>query len=154
MWETPIFDRIQADADYARANRGDPNHYKGAFNYTDMRRITNNMHYIADLTDIDISVRANWQPLEKPSAAEVQVLLDDLSHLRNSLSGHLTWDEFEADFTDWNDLESRETIWDDIEFIPELEVPAVPERPIYHYEKINSIEKLIYALEKISRGGD
>lgn len=55
-WETPIFDRTQADIDFARQkirewkSSGDRNttNLKGCFNVSDINRIENNIQFLSD----------------------------------------------------------------------------------------------------------
>ena len=50
-WQEPVFDRTQADVDYAKqqlANRVNYTYLKGCFNVTDVSRIENNTKFLAD----------------------------------------------------------------------------------------------------------
>jgi hypothetical protein len=50
-WKAPVFDRTQADVDYAKqqlAKKLNTTEYKGCFNITDINRIENNTRYLAD----------------------------------------------------------------------------------------------------------
>ena len=50
-WQTPIFDRTQADVEYAKQQLALGNNnveYKGCFNATDINRIENNIQYLSD----------------------------------------------------------------------------------------------------------
>ena len=51
-WTTPVYDRTQADVDYAKyqlAQKINNIEYKGCFNATDMSRIENNIQYLSDI---------------------------------------------------------------------------------------------------------
>ena len=120
QWLAPIFDRTQQDVEYARLNRNDSAHHKGAFSYEDMNRITGNMKYLASYAHVVVSSSDAWAPLEKPNVSNIQTLLSDLQTLRNATLG-----------------EGR----------------AIPPRPIYQYEKINQIERLLYDIRSRLMGG-
>ena len=117
-WIEPVFDRTIADVNYARENRNDPQHLKGAINYSDWNRITGNVHYLADLLtehgyNIVAACKTIWAPGEVPPAAEIQKI--------------------------HNDLDSIETGYNKL-----MHSPPNPDAPWNQYQKINDVEQILF----------
>ena len=67
---TPITNRTQADVDYAKTHQNDlVNKNKGAWNYTDLNRICNNLKYATEymyeqgflLTPYSLQMKLDWK---------------------------------------------------------------------------------------------
>lgn len=118
IWIDPIFDRTQADVDFARAHKNDDEQYKGAQGYIHWARLTNNIYYVADkLTSRGFAVTAtcknDWDIYTIPTQSDIEGIKNDMLKIREVFSGATG-------------------------------VPNVPYLPYTHYEKINDMEKILY----------
>lgn len=123
-WIDPIFDRTLADVEYARSHKNDPEQHKGAQGYTHWARLTGNIYYLADvLTSKGFSIKATSKN---------------------------DWDIFtiptQSDF---------EGIRNDIVKIREMfsnvtDIPEIPDLIYLHYEKINTLEKILFYLYELA----
>lgn len=85
----PVFDRTEFDVSYAITHRNDPEHLKGAQNYTDWNRLTQNIHYLADLLSsfgysAIITCKNDWQKRDMPTMSEVANIRNNLEKLRKA----------------------------------------------------------------------
>lgn len=88
-WVEPIFDRTQADVDYAKqqlANGINNIEYKGCFNVSDGNRIENNTRYIADtLNDLyypnNIVTKSNWTKTSYIYFAHIERIINNIEAL-------------------------------------------------------------------------
>jgi len=118
MWIDPIYNRTQTDVDYARENRNNPEHLKGAQNYSDWQRLTDNMYYLADVLNeygysIEITCKNEWDIYDIPSETEIENIKSNLNLLK------------------------------EVFFIFST-TPITPEMPFTHYEKINALERILF----------
>ena len=121
-WISPVYDRTQADVDYAMAQlkigKSDKE-YKGCFTVTDINRIENNCRYISDRLNVlaysnTIETRT-WDISDIPNVTDIARLINNVAIL--------------------------------IEAFPLSEdAPALPET-LLHYEQVNALEKNIYLLK-------
>ena len=87
-WVTPVYDRTQADVDYARqqlAQKINTMDYKGCFNTTDINRIEDNARYLADLL---ISLyyfnnvsTSNWDRESIPYQEHIDRIINNISEM-------------------------------------------------------------------------
>ena len=87
-WTTPIYDRTQADVDYARqqiAQQINTGEYKGCFNYTDINRIENNTRYLSDtlfaLSYFNALTTTTWTASGTPSQNHVDRIINNINVL-------------------------------------------------------------------------
>lgn len=131
MWIQPIFDRTQIDVDYAKKNRNNSEHLKGAQNYSDWERLTGNMYYLADNLNkqgyfVQIICRNIWN---KPAPSNPKI----------------------EDIPTYNEIKQ---IKDDIDklrlaYYTMNSTPLTPDLPLNHFEKINDMEKILFDINKI-----
>jgi hypothetical protein len=120
MWLNPIFDRTQADVDFAHINRDHPDALKGMRGQSDLDRISNNMRYARELLLAngyyapEITSRNDWEETgDFARESDIQKFRSDLIELRNAGA-----------------------YWQDTPYVPEL--------PWLHFEKLNDVERIIY----------
>jgi len=161
MFISPIFDRTQADIDFARENRNDAVLHKGAWNYTDRNRLVNNMHHIADI----LNIRGHSIVLKSRNFAEYTVYeWNNESQTAQAINERMrTSDTYYHDFSRsrWNlgDVPFRHEIdymkqdMDVLCHAIRIEhaeyTMIVPELPYSHYEKINDLERITALLNEI-----
>lgn len=103
-WKTAIFDRTQADVDYARQNRNSTAPLKGAMNAEDWNRIGGNIHFLAQtFLGTTPASKTNWQaPADIPREQDIAQLQTDLETLRRRYTvlvaetPPLPWTHFET----------------------------------------------------------
>ena len=122
-WINPIFDRTQTDVDYARANRNSPLPLKGARNYTDLNRITGNIHYLSETLwsygyTVPVTCKREWVLGEVVPHNELDKIRADLNSLKDNYGLMTT-------------------------------TPATPDLPYTHFRKLNDIEKIIFDVATI-----
>lgn len=87
-WVQPVYDRTQADVDYARQrllNKINDVYYKGCFNSRDISRIENNTKYLSDLLIQlyyfnDISIKT-WYEYIFPNIPDINRIIDNINIL-------------------------------------------------------------------------
>ena len=118
-WVKPVYDRTQADVDFANANRDSLTPLRGARNASDLLRITGNIAEIIQiLTDLGYVVptqksKLAWSIGEVVPESEIDKIRQDIAMLRS------------------------------IAYILPT-TPTVPNLPYLYYGKINDIEKILY----------
>ena len=124
-WKAPVFDRTQADVDYAKqqlAKKSNTTEYKGCFNVTDINRIENNTRYLADtLYSLYyfnyLTTFSDWNRSGLPTQPNIDRIISNIDKL-------------------WS-------VWDKP---PDaLELPAT----LTTYEQANHIEKNIHLLKEM-----
>lgn len=123
MWLSPVWDRTQADVDFARENRNNPEHLKGALNYSDWARITGNIYYLAEMLTaygrpVTVTCKNEWSMHDIPKASEIQHVRDDLDKVRRA-------------------------------FYIMKDTPSTPMLPLNHYKKINDMERILHDVETL-----
>jgi hypothetical protein len=123
-WIKPVYDRTQADVDYALSQIALGNNakeYKGCFNLTDINRIENNSRYIADrlnvLAYVNAIATATWSMSDVPNITEVKRLINNVSALIDA-------------------------------FYQSEDAPPLPET-LLHYEQVNALEKNLYLIKHL-----
>lgn len=96
-WETPIFDRTQADIDFARQkirewkSSGDRNttNLKGCFNTSDINRIENNIQFLSDnlseLYYFSTVVTKTWSKSDLPTIDDINRLIHNTLTIISSI---------------------------------------------------------------------
>ena len=121
-WIKPITDRTIEDVDFARRNPWSLDNLKGAFNSSDMNRISGNiLYYIQYPLHWEEYLKTNWKGNDStiPDIPRERDFIDLVTALTYLRGGYFN-----------------------------LTLPSVPELPYNTYEKINIIETI---LENISR---
>lgn len=124
-WQEPVFDRTQADVDYAKSqlSKGINNvDYKGCFNVTDINRIENNTRYLADTL---------------LSLYYFNTITSTSSWSRNSLVYQQHIDRI---------LGNVNKVWS--AWYKPTNAPALP-NTLLTYEQVNNIEKNLYLLKEM-----
>lgn len=92
-WQNPVFDRTQADVNYAKAQLSkniNDTELKGCFNVTDINRIENNTRYLADelckLYYFNNIQTSPWAMGEIPRAIYVNRIINNVGRL---------WDKYQ-----------------------------------------------------------
>ena len=88
-WIRPVYDRTQADVDYALSQISLGNNateYKGCFNLTDINRIENNIRYLSDTLNTLLYqnigvVTKSWEMSDIPNITEIARILGNISYL-------------------------------------------------------------------------
>ena len=97
-WIEPVYDRTQADVDYAKRQVEEWSkgyfsndatfiiNLKGAFNAQDLNRIEGNMQYVCERlaiagTKVQITTKADWNASDIPSSNDIQRIISNLSVL-------------------------------------------------------------------------
>ena len=124
QWIEPIYDRTQADVDYAKSqlslgNNGTEN--KGCFNITDILRIENNTRYLADKTNElfyfnNISTVHSWSMSSIPYFYHINRIINNVGIL---------WEKYS---------------------VPTGSVSLPPS--LLRYNHLNDLEKNLYLLKK------
>lgn len=88
QWINPIYDRTQADVDYAKAQiklHNNDTELRGCFNVTDIRRIENNTRYLADelnkLYYFNIINTYSWDMSSIPYLAHINRIINNVNIL-------------------------------------------------------------------------
>jgi len=120
-WIQPIFDRTQADVEYAKTHRNSVE-LKGAQNALDWNRLTNNIHWLSQaLSEIGYIIHVNcklvWEKDVVDTRSEIVTIKEDLERL--------------------------------LTFMIDLMRP-VPELPFNTFAKINIIESYTFDLWQIN----
>jgi hypothetical protein len=87
-WSSPVYDRTQADVDYARqqlSNKINNMYYKGCFNVGDISRIENNTKYLSDiLVQLyyfnKVSI-AQWYEVTLPDVIAINRIINNINTL-------------------------------------------------------------------------
>lgn len=87
---------------------------KACLNDTDINRIEECCCYFADLLDIDMEIKTDWQKMDVPTDVEIKRILKNVETIRNLYS-----------------------------FVSE-DTPTTPTQPLNTIEKINDVEKILY----------
>ena len=90
-WQEPVFDRTQADVDYAKTQlklRNNTQELKGCVNITDILRIENNTRYLADrLCDLyyfnNITTLDSWVISNIPQTKQINRIINNVAVLRD-----------------------------------------------------------------------
>lgn len=88
-WQEPVFDRTQADVDYARAQlSGGINNveYKGCFNPLDINRIEGDIQYLSDALNTlryanKVSTVQNWAKESLPYKSQLDRIINNVGIL-------------------------------------------------------------------------
>ena len=88
-WQEPVFDRTQADVDYAKqqlANKVNSTYLKGCFNVTDINRIENDSAYLADaLTELyyitNLAKGNTWDNSGLPYQSHINRIINNVNIL-------------------------------------------------------------------------
>ena len=88
-WTNPVYDRTQADVDYAREQLGkgiNGREYKGCFNAIDGNRVENNTRYIADeLNKLyyfnNLTTRGTWTKTSFIYLAHIERIINNINSL-------------------------------------------------------------------------
>lgn len=123
-WQEPVFDRTQADVDYAKSqldSKNNTHELKGCINSTDLLRIENNTRYLADtLNNLyyfnTVKTVHSWNTYDIPQALQINRIINNVAIL---------WDKY---------------------YTPMGAVSLPP--TMLHYEHINTIEQNQYLLKK------
>lgn len=123
-WIRPIYDRTQADVDYALSQIAIGNNdteYKGCFTVTNINRIENNCRYIADRLNVllytnSITTKV-WNMQGIPNITEIKRLINNVSALIDA-------------------------------YYQSEDAPALPET-LLHYEQVNALERNLYLLKHL-----
>lgn len=123
QWIEPIYDRTQADVDYAKSQlslRNNENESKGCFNITDILRIENNTRYLSDkINELyyfnDISTVHSWDMSSVPQFYHVNRIINNVGTL---------WEKYA---------------------IPTGSLSLPPS--LLRYEHVNDLEKNLYLLK-------
>ena len=119
-WVDPIFDWTLYDV--VAADHSSPEPQKGARNYTDLIRITGNIHYLRDLLVASgISApppesKTAWVLGEVPPYSEIDKIRRDIEALKSA-------------------------------FFVSSATPDTPNLPYTHFQKLNDIEKILFDIE-------
>lgn len=123
-WIRPIYDRTQADVDYALSQLSLGNNsveFKGCFTVTDINRIENNCRYIADRLNVLLYSNSittkTWDMYGLPNITEVERLINNVRKLISA-------------------------------FFQSSDAPALPET-LLHYEQVNALEQNIYLIKHL-----
>ena len=95
-WETPIFDRTQADIDFAlqkieewKTNPSGVYNLKGCFNAKDMNRIENNIRYLSDtlseLYYFSTVTTKTWDSSGLPTTSDIERLIQNALTIISSI---------------------------------------------------------------------
>lgn len=132
-WQTPVFDRTEADVYTARTliNKINTSGYssltedektlwdsgdlKGCRNVNDLNRIENNCNELATELGLTIETKLDWDYDTTPMSEDIQRICDNVSTIREALL--------------------------DIVYVS---IPVVPELPINDFDKMNDIEEILY----------
>lgn len=87
--EELIFDRTQADVDYAKENQASAEFLKGAYNYTDLNRVEEWCEYVANRLNeynyfVDIVVKTNWTMLDFPTSADMERIRSNVEKMKKA----------------------------------------------------------------------
>lgn len=98
---TPIMDRTNEDVEYARTHQNDLVHkHKGAFNYTDMNRICNNLKYAAEYMydqgflsqPYQMQIKTNWKESDIVTYNQINsMIVVHMNNLKTYARGDLEW---------------------------------------------------------------
>ena len=98
---TPIIDRTQQDVDYARSHQSDlVNKNKGAWNYTDLNRICNNLLYAAEYmynqgflpTPYTAQIKTNWVESDIITIEQLNTMIvNNMNNLKTYSRPDLNW---------------------------------------------------------------
>lgn len=126
-WQTPVFDRTQADVEYAKSQleMGINNvAYKGCLNVTDINRIENDIQFLSDsLSAIYYFSKLeskSWDRSTLPTISEVERIIGNIQVLIDS-------------------------------YCQTADAPPLP-TTMLTYEHINSIEENLYMLKHLMDG--
>lgn len=124
QWINPIYDRTQADVDYAKSQLNQGNNdveFKGCINVTDIRRIENNTRYLADelikLYYFNTLTTYSWDLSSIPYLAHINRIINNVGIL---------WGKYHK---------------------PNGSVELPP--TLLHYEHANAIEKNLYLIKEM-----
>lgn len=120
-YENLIYDRTQADVNYALNNPQSTLFLKGAYNHTDLNRIEAYSEYVAEQLNlynysVNITTKTNWTDEDFPTRTEMKRIRDNVEKLKNA-------------------------------FISFTSVPASLEKMTY--QKANDLEKVLYELDTL-----
>lgn len=123
-WISPIYNRTQADVDYAKAQIQLGNNsvgFKGCFTVTDINRIENNCRYIADRLNVllytnSITTKV-WDMYGLPNITEVKRLINNADALIKA-------------------------------YHQSPDAPALPET-LLTYEQVNALERNLYLIKHL-----
>ena len=112
-WKTPIFDRTEADVEYARAHPDEITALKGAYNYEiDLNRVEGNCQFIAEALQrqgykIEIITKEDWTNTDWLTAAHWTRIRGNVEALKaipvpewREISAALDWAN--ANALEWN----------------------------------------------------
>lgn len=123
-WISPIYDRTQADVDYAISQIKSGNNaseYKGCFNVTDITRIENNSRYIADRLNVlkytNSITTKTWSMYGLPNITDVNRLINNVSALITA-------------------------------YYKPADAPSLPST-LLTYEQVNALEKNLYMIKHL-----
>lgn len=128
-WIEPIFDRTQADVDFANVNRENPTPNKGMRTSSDLNRISGNYRHVRDLL-----VSMGYSVPEMTSRGDWPIVTPDNYWMLPTKDVFLRESDIAKFKTDITAL--RKTA-------PPTS-PTVPDLPYLHYEKLNNIEKITF----------
>lgn len=89
QWTEPVFDRTQADVDYAKqqiANKVNNTYYKGCCNVTDITRIERNTDYLKEVLTsyyyiTNTETRANWYDNTIPNQSHIDRIINNVDKI-------------------------------------------------------------------------
>lgn len=86
-----IFDRTQADVNYAKANPSSTDFLKGAYNYTDLNRIEEWCSYLATKLqaagyNINITTKTDWSMADFPTQAQLERIRSNVNTIKTAFA--------------------------------------------------------------------
>ena len=122
-WIEPIFDRTQSDVAYAKAHRDSVLPLKGARNHTDLLRITGNIYFLREY-------------------------FVGFGHIVPAMICKTAWALGEV--PPQSEIEKIRADLDTLKAVVSLiQTPATPVLPYNHFQKINSVERILWDIEHV-----
>jgi len=134
MWSKAIIDRTVEDVEYADLNRGSVEELKGMRDYRFLNRVGLNMRELVKRFGMLRKVYQFYSPAPPMLTSKVDWVLEDFP-VRSEIQ------KIE------NDVEGMRSMG-----IIGYDTPSAPGLPYTHFEKLNSVERIIYDIYVIQEG--